>query len=396
MKIYANLQDLITKKEWHAIATTYAPEDLATAFSFKEGFRLATKIWCNDDFDMDLHAYATRILEAIRQRYPEQWLSSYKYELYLAYFYDLIDCREKSYEIYRNFIRKAAAATPAAILINFASHAINLNDSSVSNAEAYLEKGIEDHLYLDGVGELRSPAHQQKNYEVEAFWWMLYLCLLPIGLFAPLPIPELVEDICPPTVPLPLSRNASLHEIMITAPAHELVQKLPFNEVIELARKCLYNDTWMRSLHRYSIELLEAARAHYPNEWREAWHHDGLLGSAYYLTFNIEKQYETYLRALQSTSQPSAELLVAFANCSLSKKGNGPVKRQEAIGYLELAMSKELLPAGMWLLTSLYKLNEDSEKENYWKQRFHTIVKGFPLVHDFHRGLLVLFQNEKR
>ena len=86
--------------------------------------------------------------------------------------------------------------------------------------------------------------------------------------------------------------------------------------------------------------------------------------------------------------------MIALASCSLyddaelllsdremvplvSKESFAIPSYEQAIGYLRFAMKDHLYTDGLWLLFTIYELNNDQENRTYWGNVYHMLGKDW-------------------
>lgn len=147
----------------------------------------------------------------------------------------------------------------------------------------------------------------------------------------------------------------------------DVVQKFGFEETIRLATSMLMDESWDEELQGFATSLLRELMNKYPDKWNSSWRFDALLGFANNIIMDYDARYEAYKRAMEKTSSPPAELLIALARC-YNSPGIPPVTEAEAINLIKKAIKNKLYPEGVRLLKGLYRITGDKQEENYWNK----------------------------
>ena len=118
--------------------------------------------------------------------------------------------------------------------------------------------------------------------------------------------------------------------------------------------------------------MLEAMREKYPEKWNSSWKFDGLLGYAYDITLKYDERYTAYRRALDKTTLPPPQLLIAIAGCCIAP-GTPPLSENEAILLVKEAIQVIPYIEGIELLIGLYKAMGNIEEQSYYKNILNKI-----------------------
>ena len=157
-------------------------------------------------------------------------------------------------------------------------------------------------------------------------------------------------------------------QVLITSYAPEkIVQGLSFRDALRVAYRLMYNKKWDDELQDFSIQMFEAIRSIYSEEWNTSWEYDALLGLACTIRYEHEKTYEAYKRAFDKAKDPPPRLLIELARCA-NCPGPPPISYDQAIELVMRALKKGPFADGFGLLTTLFWLKNDYEKETYWRR----------------------------
>lgn len=154
-------------------------------------------------------------------------------------------------------------------------------------------------------------------------------------------------------------------KIAIQYAPEEIIHCLAFKDLLRLAYQLLYNEEWDEDFQRYAARLLEEIRHIHSNDWNRSWEYDALLGSAYDITYQHEKRFESYSRAFSMALSPPSGLLIELARCCICP-GVPPISYDRAIQLITEAIKDNLYIDGISLLCNIYSLKEDLEKKKYW------------------------------
>jgi hypothetical protein len=152
----------------------------------------------------------------------------------------------------------------------------------------------------------------------------------------------------------------------------EWAAKLGFEEAFVLARKMLFNIVGDDSLREYAVEVLEAIRQKYPDQWNSSWKYDAFLGYAYNITLDYDKRYFYYKSAFDKVHPCPPELLVALSGC-YATPGKPPITEEEAIALVKQAIQSTLYIEAVARLRTLYDSIGDVKEQHYWEQVLETI-----------------------
>lgn len=302
---------LLESKNWHLLKQTYSPEYIASLFSFDEGIKIVHVLL---DCSVGDFYYGMHILEAIQARYPERWSSSWEYDAYLGVWYDLCAMEDERYEA---FLRayNGANPPPPIVLIWLARCAHIPGDPPLSQdqAIAYAKESIKKCLYSDGLAVLRVSNSWKKNYQAEMFWAFIWEQVTRQFRLrnAPIIVPKICEQ--PEASPSILNqvssffrslgqtmenliKTANWEELTSQYTPEEVISKVSFNRVLQIAYNCIYSGNSERKLYAYALKLLEQVQNLCPDEWAKDWRNEGFLSNAYLINLKTDKRFEALER----------------------------------------------------------------------------------------------------
>ena len=162
-----------------------------------------------------------------------------------------------------------------------------------------------------------------------------------------------------------LVKEGSWQMLAKTYSPEKAVQGLSFRDALRVAYRLMYNEKWDDGLQDYSIQMFEAIRSGYPEDWQSSWEYDALLGLACSIRYEHEKKYEAYKRAFDKSEDPPPRLLIEMARCADLPRPP-PISYDYAIDLVMMALKEGPFVDGLDLLTLLFWLKRDYEKEAYW------------------------------
>lgn len=149
----------------------FNPLNLADILGFEDGLRLAYDMLFNEEWDESLQEYATSVLEELRRKYPDEWNSSWKYDAFLGYAYDIILKYDERYTAYKRAFDKTQPSPPQ-LLVALATCCIAPGKPPITEEEAIVlvKQAIKTNLYIEAVDFLRGLYKSIGNSEEELYW----------------------------------------------------------------------------------------------------------------------------------------------------------------------------------------------------------------------------------
>lgn len=152
-------------------ANSINPSDLVNMLEFNSSLNMALNMLNNEEWEESLQKYATEILEAMRNKYPEKWNSSWRFDALLGYAYDIILNYDERYIAYKRALDKTTSAPPQ-LLIAIARCCIAPGTPPVSEDEAILfaKEAIQVTPYIEAIGLLRGLYKAKGNIEKQKYY----------------------------------------------------------------------------------------------------------------------------------------------------------------------------------------------------------------------------------
>jgi len=167
----------------------------------------------------------------------------------------------------------------------------------------------------------------------------------------------------------------------------DVVNLLPFKELIILAYKMLYNGDWDEEVQNYAVKLLYAVREKYQEEWNSSWNFDAFLGNACNITLKYDERYTAYKKASEKVYPIPPSLMVLLAKCYISP-GTPPVSQEEAESLLREALKQERTIEGVSLLKRICERKKDMEQAEYWDKVLKEVEEKNLHIHDIQPSFL--------
>ena len=152
-------------------ANSFEPSDLVNILEFDKSLEIALNMLNNEEWEDSLQKYGTAILEAMRNKNPEKWNSSWRYDALLGYAYDIILNYDERYIAYKRAFDKITPASPQ-LLIAIAGCCIAPGKPPISEEEAILlvNEAIQVTPYIEGIELLKGLYKSIGNTEKQKFW----------------------------------------------------------------------------------------------------------------------------------------------------------------------------------------------------------------------------------
>lgn len=165
MIIYFTYEILKMKSE------SCAPAEWATNLGFEGALVMARKMLFNIVGDDSLREYAAELFEAIRIRYSDQWNSSWKYDAFLGYAYNITLDHDKRYFFYKSAFDKVHPCPPE-LLVALADCFWSPGKPPVTEEEAIslVKQAIQSTLYIEAVETLRTLYDSIGDVKEQHYW----------------------------------------------------------------------------------------------------------------------------------------------------------------------------------------------------------------------------------
>lgn len=159
-------------EELKNISKMNSPKGLIETMNFDSGILLSKKMLNNEEWDEELQKYAAKILEELRKKYPDEWNSSWKYDAFLGYVYDIILNYDERYKFYKKAIEKAPFPTPPQLLIAIAGccWAPGIPPITEEKSIELVKEALSNKNYYEGVSLLRGLYKSIGNKKEQDYW----------------------------------------------------------------------------------------------------------------------------------------------------------------------------------------------------------------------------------
>lgn len=163
------INNLIHKKNWHAIVNQYQPRIVAESLSFERGRTLAYQMLFNEERDDGLRDYAIELLQKIRHIHFREWSLDWKNDVFLGDACYLTMKGDEQFEAYKRAFDKAHPPPPS-LLISLAScYLLPTSPVTLEEAENLAKKALEQEISIEGVVLLRG-IYADKNQDLFDYW----------------------------------------------------------------------------------------------------------------------------------------------------------------------------------------------------------------------------------
>lgn len=168
------LKNLIKHSGWKKIKQEFSAQAVANGLSFMDGLRLSKQMLEDPSWDDEVQTFAIELIEAVSERYFEEWSTNWKYDAYLGYSYDLRGWDyEKQFAAYQSAAQKSLHPDPEVLMrmaINWSYPGVYKALIDESQAICLLEKAMSEQPYIEGVSRLVNLCAEIGDAEKEAFW----------------------------------------------------------------------------------------------------------------------------------------------------------------------------------------------------------------------------------
>jgi hypothetical protein len=138
---------------------------------FEKSLNLARYMVMNEEWDESLQKYAAIFLEKIKEKYPEIWDSSWKYDALLGYTYDIILNYDKRYAAYKRAFDKISLPPPQ-LLVALAGCCWTPGKPPITEEDAIklVKESIKATPYIEAIGLLRGLYKSTGNIKEQQYW----------------------------------------------------------------------------------------------------------------------------------------------------------------------------------------------------------------------------------
>lgn len=163
--------NLLRYKELKHKSESYTPSDLAYELGFERSLNIARDMLINEEWDESLQEYAVHLLEEIRKKVPEKWNSSWRYDAFLGYAYDIVSEYDKRYDSYKRALDKVNPQPPQ-LLVALAGCCWAPGKTVISEEEAILlvKQAITSVKYIEAVELLKGLYKSMGNIREQLYW----------------------------------------------------------------------------------------------------------------------------------------------------------------------------------------------------------------------------------
>lgn len=161
----------LTYTELKQKSNQYNPLDLVNVLDFDGALSMACDMLNNEEWDRILQEYATNLLEEIRNKYPEQWNSSWRYDALLGYAYDIILKYEERFVAYKRAFDKVNPQPPE-LLFALAGCCWAPGKPPITEEEAVslVKEAIKTTPYVEGIELLTGLYKSMGNTKEQKYW----------------------------------------------------------------------------------------------------------------------------------------------------------------------------------------------------------------------------------
>lgn len=165
------ISDLIKKHDWPLIYKRYTTDQIVEELSFEEGMRLAYQMLINKEGDDDLMNFAVDLLQLIRKKYPKNWESDWKNDLFLGDACHITMRYNERYEAYKRASLKFNSV-PSNLLVSLARcySAPGKPPISIDEAEDLIRAALEKEKSIEAVTLIRGICKSMEREEEFSYW----------------------------------------------------------------------------------------------------------------------------------------------------------------------------------------------------------------------------------
>jgi hypothetical protein len=161
----------LTYKELKQISIELVPANVIQDLGFEQALKIARDMLVNEEWDVSLQEFATKLLEELQNKYPEKWSKSWKYDALLGYAYDIILKYDERFEAYNRALAKVSPPPPQ-LLVALASCCWAPGKPPITEDEAIslVKQAIKTTPYIEAVQLLRGLCKSIGNIEEQKHW----------------------------------------------------------------------------------------------------------------------------------------------------------------------------------------------------------------------------------
>jgi hypothetical protein len=149
----------------------FSLNEIVESFSFADGLSLAYKLLLNENWDQNLQEFSIKLLNKLRNVFPEIWNASWQYDALLGMACNITNKYEERYEAYKRAYDKAENPPPG-LFIELARCCICPGSPPISYDDAIelVLRAIKNAPYADGIGLLSHIYSLKDDATNEEYW----------------------------------------------------------------------------------------------------------------------------------------------------------------------------------------------------------------------------------
>ncbi len=138
--------------------------------SFKEGIILAYKMLYNDKWDEDIQNFAVNLLYGIREKYKEEWDSSWTFDAFLGNACNITLRYDERYAAYKRASEKVSPISPS-LMVLLAQCYISPGIPPITREEAenLLRESLKQEVTVEGVFLLKRICERKNDSQEVAY-----------------------------------------------------------------------------------------------------------------------------------------------------------------------------------------------------------------------------------
>jgi hypothetical protein len=170
-KFMTILSELIKNREWNKILEVYNVNEMTTLLVFKEGIILAYQMLHNEKWDEKVQNYAVDLLYAIRERYKEEWNSSWTYDAFLGNACHITLRYDERDEAYKRASEKIYPIPPSLMVLLARCYiSPGVPPTSQEEAENLLREALKREKTIEGVSLIKRICERKKDMSQVTYW----------------------------------------------------------------------------------------------------------------------------------------------------------------------------------------------------------------------------------